>query len=92
MTPHTHHWSSKLSKYTLYDVKEVVPVAQSILNAKKELDRNKRLLAVQKKYSITKYGKVSYYKFNPIEDEVSMKPKEKKAASKKKKASKRYKN
>ena len=98
MTPHTHHWSSKLSKYTLYDIKEVVPVAQSILNAKNKLDRNKRLLAVQKKYSITKYGNVSHYKFDPIEDEVSMKPKKKKAAPKKKKtakkkaAPKKYKN
>ena len=66
-TPHSHHWSSTLIKYTLYDVKEVVPVARSILNAKKKLDRNKELLALQKKYSKTKYGKVSHYKFDPIE-------------------------
>lgn len=62
------NWSPTLMKYTLYDEEEIVRVARAVLIAKNRLDGNRELLALQKKYSKNKYGKVSHYKFAPIED------------------------
>mmetsp|Transcript_15033 Transcript_15033/g.17412 ORF Transcript_15033/g.17412 Transcript_15033/m.17412 type:complete len:474 (-) Transcript_15033:278-1699(-) len=62
------NWSPTLIKYALYDEEDVIRVARSVLKAKNKLDRNRELLALQKKYSKNKYGKVSHYKFASIED------------------------
>jgi hypothetical protein len=64
------NWSPTLVAYSQYDEEEVIRYARMVLKAKSKLDKNKELMALQKKYSKNKYGKVSHYKFAPIKDPI----------------------
>jgi hypothetical protein len=64
------NWSPTLVAYSQYDEEEVIGFARMVLKAKSKLDKNKELMALQKKYSKNKYGKVSHYKFAPIKDPI----------------------
>ena len=61
-----HNWSPTLVAYSLYREEDVLPVARSLLKNKHHLDKNRELLALAKKYSKTKYGKVSHITFAPL--------------------------
>jgi len=62
-----HNWSPTLVSYSLYREEDVLPVARALLRNKHRLEQNRELLALAKKYSKTKYGKVSHIKFVPLE-------------------------
>jgi len=67
-----HNWSPTLVAYSQYREEDVLPVARSLLQNKHKLEENRELMALAKKYSKTKYGKVSHTIFLPIEsDETS---------------------
>lgn len=61
------NWSATLVKYAYYEENEVARVAQAVITASKKIDANGDLLALKKKYSKTKYGKVSHYTFDNIQ-------------------------
>jgi Cyclin, C-terminal domain len=50
-------WSPTLLNYSDYAEEEIIPVARSLLNAKKSADQELR--AVDKKYSSNRYGAVA---------------------------------
>eukprot|EP00536_Pseudo-nitzschia_multiseries_P016570 jgi/Psemu1/328274/estExt_fgenesh1_pg.C_11510001 len=62
-----HNWSPTLVSYSLYREEDVLPVARALLKNKHRLEQNRELMALGKKYSKTKYGKVSHIKFEPLE-------------------------
>ena len=62
-----HNWSPTLVTYSLYREEDVLPVAKALLHNKHRLEQNRELLALAKKYSKNKYGKVSHFKFDPLE-------------------------
>jgi len=62
-----HNWSPTLVAYSLYREEDVMPVAQALLQNKHQLEENRELMALAKKYSKTKYGKVSHIIFLPLE-------------------------
>jgi len=64
-----HNWSPTLVNYSLYREEDVLPVARALLRNKRRLERNPDLMALAKKYSKTKYGKVSHISFLPLEYE-----------------------
>lgn len=64
-----HNWSPTLVTYSLYREEDVLPVASALLKNKHRLDQNRELQALAKKYSKTKYGKVSHISFAPLEEE-----------------------
>ena len=67
-----HNWSPTLVAYSQYREEDVLPVASALLQNKHKLEENRELMALAKKYSKTKYGKVSHTVFLPIEsDETS---------------------
>lgn len=61
------NWSPTLVSYTLYKEEDVLPVACALLKTKHTLDKNPELKALGKKYSKNKYGKVSHFRFAPLE-------------------------
>jgi hypothetical protein len=62
-----YDWSPTLLQYSDYSEEDVKPVARAILGAKQNL--NPDLKALQKKYSKTKYGRVSEITLPSMEDE-----------------------
>jgi hypothetical protein len=66
-----HNWSPTLVAYSRYREEDVMPVARAVLQNKLKLEENRELMALAKKYSKTKYGKVSHTAFLPLESSVS---------------------
>ncbi|VEU43022.1 unnamed protein product [Pseudo-nitzschia multistriata] len=66
-----HNWSPTLVSYSYYREEDVLPVARALLKNKERLENNRELLALAKKYSKTKYGKVSHIEFEPFDDQES---------------------
>ena len=64
-----HNWSPTLVAYSQYREEDVMPVARSLLENKHRLQKNTELMALNKKYSKTKYGKVSHIAFLPLDTE-----------------------
>ena len=62
-----HNWSATLVAYSKYREEDVLPVARALLKNKHRLEENRELMALAKKYSKTKYGKVSHIVFLPLE-------------------------
>mmetsp|Transcript_22766 Transcript_22766/g.56420 ORF Transcript_22766/g.56420 Transcript_22766/m.56420 type:complete len:469 (+) Transcript_22766:274-1680(+) len=62
-----HNWSPTLVAYSQYREEDVMPVARSLLENKHRLQKNSELMALNKKYSKTKYGKVSHIAFLPLD-------------------------
>jgi len=62
-----HNWSPTLVAYSQYREEDVLPVARALLRNKLRLDENRELMALAKKYSKTKYGKVSHISFLPLD-------------------------
>mmetsp|Transcript_10704 Transcript_10704/g.25754 ORF Transcript_10704/g.25754 Transcript_10704/m.25754 type:complete len:494 (+) Transcript_10704:391-1872(+) len=62
-----HNWSPTLVAYSKYREEDVLPVARALLKNKHRLEENRELMALAKKYSKTKYGKVSHIVFLPLE-------------------------
>ena len=62
-----HNWSPTLVAYSSgYKEEDVLPCARALLEHKHRLDANRELMALAKKYSKTKYGKVSHIEFLPL--------------------------
>lgn len=60
-------WSPTLLKYSEYCEEDVKPVARAILRAKDRIHAD--LVGLQKKYSKTKYGKVSEVKLASMDND-----------------------
>ena len=63
-----HNWSPTLVTYSSYREEMILPVAKSLLEQKHRLEKNRELMALAKKYSKTKYGKVSHIAFLPLDE------------------------
>ncbi|KAG7340595.1 cyclin-like protein [Nitzschia inconspicua] len=63
-----YDWSPTLLQYSQYCEEDVKPVAKAILQAKDSIHSD--LVALQKKYSKNKYGKVSEVELASMEEEV----------------------
>jgi G2/mitotic-specific cyclin-B, other len=61
-----YDWSPTLVQYSKYGVEEVKPVARAILRAKDKI--NPDLVALKKKYSKSKFGRVSEIHLASLED------------------------
>ena len=62
-----HNWSPTLVAYSSYREEHVLPVAKVLLEEKWRLSLNRELMALTKKYSKNKYGKVSHIDFLPLD-------------------------
>lgn len=63
-----HNWSPTLVAYSQYREEQVLPVARCLLENKDRLHKNTELMALNKKYSKTKYGKVSHIQFLSLDE------------------------
>lgn len=60
------NWSQTLVKYSNYQEQDAISVAEDILQNKHQLEQNCKLEALAKKYSTSRYGKVSHTVFLPL--------------------------